>query len=192
MNADKASILYYAIKTHYTSKQYNAVTYNFHVRVKQIPANQYYVFDKLARKYKNELKYFYISTLFENPKVWIGDLLSQDAEDVFMNWKKRMQSLSSCFKNEICELLTEYELKELIICKNSYPILLRKVLQEKTSVDTLLILDGVIQFFDRWDKCMENDMVWEENRDRYFKYRSFMNYDIDRMKKILIREVKMR
>ena len=60
MNADKASILYYAIKTHYTSKQYNAVTYNFHVRVKQIPANQYYVFDKLARKYKNELKYFYI------------------------------------------------------------------------------------------------------------------------------------
>lgn len=189
MTSDRASILYYAIKTHYTSS-YNAVTYNYHINIKQIPQNQYYVFERLAQKHKRELKYFYVCTLFENPKVWVGDLLSSDADDIFIKWKKRMQSLSYCFKNEMHELLIYNNLKELVNSKKSFPILLRKVLQEKISVDTLLILDSMLKLFDQWDKTIGDDIIWVENRERYVKYRCFMNYDIEKMKKILIGEVK--
>lgn len=191
MNADRAAILYNSIKLHYTSKSYNAVTYNYHTKIKNIPQNQYYIFEKLAKTYKKELKYFYVSTLFENPRVWLGDLLSRDAEEIFVDWKRRMQSLSFCFKNEIHEMLIDNTLKELIVPEKKYPILLKNTLQEKNSVDTLLILDSIVHFFSRWDKFLENDLIWEENRDRYLKYRCFMNYDIEKMKKILIKEVKM-
>lgn len=189
MTSDRASILYYAIKTHYTSS-YNAVTYNYHISIKQIPQNQYYVFERLAQKHKRELKYFYVCTLFENPKVWVGDLLSSDADDIFIKWKKRMQSLSYCFKNEMHGLLMHNNLKELVNSKKSFPVLLRKVLQEKISVDTLLILDSMLKLFDQWDKTIGDDIIWIENRERYVKYRCFMNYDIEKMKKILIEEVK--
>lgn len=190
MNVDRAAILYYAIKTHYTSKKYNAVTYNYHINIKQIPSNQYYVFEKLSNRYKKELKYFYVSTLFENPRVWLGDLLTPEAENIFLSWKKRMQSLSYVFKSEIHGLLEEYSLKDLVVCKKKYPILLQKTLQEKISVDTLLIAESVVHLFDRWDEKLKDDLIWEESKEKYLKYRSFMNYDIEKMKRIFVEEVK--
>lgn len=192
MNADRAAILYYSIKTHYTTPRYNAITYNFKIKTRPIPTNYYTIFEKLSRNYKTELKYFYIAVLFENPKIWIGELLTAESEEIYVDWKKRMQSLRYEFTTDIENILENYKFKEIFKVKNTHPILLKLVLQKKICVDTLLILESVLKYFNAWDKMMEDDVVWVENRNKFVKYRSFMNYDIPKFKKILVDSVNAR
>ena len=89
-----AYTLYLGIKLHFTSKDYNFIKYNGKVKadIKSfLKRKDKYHFGKLYKEYKDNLQDFYIANLSVRDQ-WAGDLLNEDADRVYKDWKKRKGS----------------------------------------------------------------------------------------------------
>lgn len=193
MSANYAAIRYNALKLHFTTQEYDAIKYHFKIKLKPIPQGHYYIFEKLHKKYGENLTEFYVANFLENPKVWINDLLSEDCNDIYVRWVKKKDSLTYIFRNDIIDLIEEYEdINSVLRVKNSYPILMNRVMQEKTNLETLLLTNSVVKFFNSWDKKLKGDLIWEPFALKCKKYYKFLKFDREKVKDILIKEVKMR
>lgn len=190
MSGYDAAKYFNAIKLHFNDERYNALNYNFRTKISFIPENQFYMYQRLYKMYKKDLINFYVANFYENPKASIFDLCSPEADEIYKKWKIRNESLTYHFKEQVNELLSENSLNEILLVKKTYPILMVKTMQEEVSIDTLLIMDSVLQFFKDWNKRIKEDIVWKTFKMKSDKYRCFMNIDLDKFKEILKKEVK--
>lgn len=170
---------YLAIKQHFTSN-YDYQKYKGKVRATEesfLKRRDRFFFKKLEKKYnKQELEMYFVSNFINNTSKWIGNLLSQDSEKIFLNYKKNQQSLAYLFKNELL-FLKETKLKnELFEVKNGHPKLFKYYLQGKVSLQTILILNEDTNFLSHWNEEM-TDIVWDNEYKKISKYKTFFEYD---------------
>ena len=85
------------------------------------------------------------------------------------------------------ELLAEKKLDDLFSSKSGHPTILKKYLGGDISIETMVILDRILEFRKNFDNDLQ-DPVWETVSMRMKKYSPFLNIDVPRYKKIL-REV---
>ncbi len=175
---------YLALKRHFTS-DYDYFKYNGKVRAGEesfLRRNDRFFFRKLSKKYdKEELVDFYVSNFIISNN-WVGNLVSQESEDNYVQYKKRRESLSYHFDSEL-RWAVDYcrdrslELNKLLLVEdNNHPLLFKFLLQKKISIDTLIIMDSVLKFLSHWDKNLD-DIVWEEKKRLIIKYTKFLTYD---------------
>ena len=175
---------YLALKRHFTS-DYDYFKYNGKVRAgveSFLKRNDKFFFRKLAKKYDDkELVDFFVSNFIVSDN-WIGNLISQESEDNYVRFKKRRESLSYHFDNELHWLVDycrsrDLELnKLLLVVDNNHPLLLKLLLQKKISIETIIIMDSVLKFLKHWDNNLD-DIVWEEKKRLIVKYNKFLTYD---------------
>ncbi len=183
----KAYKTYLAIKQHFTSN-YDYQKYNGKVRATEdsfLKRRDRFFFKKLEKKYtKEELEMYFVSNFINSTSKWIGNLLSQDSEKVFLDYKKNQESLTYTFKSQI-EFLKETKLKnKLFEVKDGHPALFKYYLQGKVGLQTILILNDELNFINHWNSKM-NDIVWENEYKKISKYKSFFTYDKDIFKTII-------
>lgn len=183
---------YLAVKQHFTSS-YDYYKYNGKVRANLesfLKRNDKFFFRKVQKKYKgDDLVHFFVANFVSKGDNWIGNLVSQESEDNYVQWKRRSETLSYTFRNELL-YLSDYALnngcelnKLLIVEDGNHPILLKLLLQNKISLETIIILDGILGFIRYWNARLD-DFVWEEKKKLISKYRSFLRYDLDKFKEI--------
>lgn len=180
-----------AVKQHFTRPSYDVIKYNWKVKASLESFHKRtdrYFYERLSRKKNDqEIKEFFISNFVtsENPhRVYIPELM-KDGEDVYLNWLKRNQSLSYNFKNEVSSLLSEYNLNDVLRCKNSqHSILIRKYLQKYLSIETLVIFEKLLHYVRNYDKVLD-DPLWDALRLKVTKYDSLLNIDINKYSKII-------
>lgn len=191
MTPYKSAELYHSIKLHFTTEQYNYFKYSGKTRSKFISESQYFIFDKLSKKYKDEIIEFYVANFLENPKIWVNELLSEESNEIFLKHKKKNQSLTYLFKEDIINLLNSYKnLNDTIKVTNQFPILLTETFRKKINLETLIILDMISNFFPYWDKKLNDNILWQETKFKCLKYKGFLNINLSRMRDILKKEVK--
>lgn len=192
--------LYVGIKSHFSSN-YDFSKYKGGVSAsfKRFESrNDRYFFEKLLKKYnKAEIIQFFVANFVEDEDLWIGDLvLNIESEERYIKWKKRIQSLTYTYSEDIdniIEFLNERELKfdDLFQVKdNEHPILFRFLLQEMISKETFIILNDILGFFDQFDRDIDETYIWIAWRDRCNNYNSFMNFDIKKFKKMLVDKIR--
>jgi hypothetical protein len=190
-----AFALYNALKLHFTSDSYNYFKYNGKTNVSKDTFSirkDKYSFYKLSRKFSlEELKNFYVSIFLETDTHWVGDMLTPNGEETYKKWQKRTQSLTYTFTNDMMTLLDEVDsADELLIVKpGSYPILLQKTLQEDISIETLVILNDIMNFFPMWTKKIDDDIIWPQFKRKCEKYAPFLIYDKIKFKNILLEKI---
>jgi hypothetical protein len=108
----------------------------------------------------------------------------REGEGRYTDWKKRTQSLSYVFKQEVENILAGNDFDSIFSSKNGHPIILKKYLGGDISIETLVILDRVLGFRKEYDDNLQ-DPVWETVSMRMKKYSPFLNIDVQRYKKIL-------
>ena len=175
---------YLALKRHFTS-DYDYFKYHGKVRAgveSFLKRNDKFFFRKLAKKYdEKELVDFFVSNFIVSDN-WIGNLISQESEDNYVRFKKRRESLSYHFDTELRWLVDhcrdhDLELNKLLLVENNnHPLLLKFLLQKKISIDTIIIMDSVLNFLHHWGKNLD-DIVWEEKKRLIIKYNKFLTYD---------------
>ena len=184
-----AYITYLAIKQHFTSPEYDFIKYNGKVRASQdsfLKRRDKFFFAKLQKKFKREeLIYFFVSNFVYNNNVWSGNLVSDNSESVYNNYKKKIQSLSYNFEQE-CMTLVEYDFNSLFTVEEySHPLLLRKMMQKKISVETVIIMNEVLNFIKKWEIIIDDDLIWPKQKLIIDKYRPFMSFDKQKYRKIM-------
>lgn len=184
---------YLALKSHFSS-DYDFFKYNGKIRASQesfLKRKDKFFFRKLQKKYKGEeLINYFVSNFIRSDANWIGNLLSQESEDNYVQWKKTMESLGYAFHSELRDVVeycsdNDIPLNDLIIVKDgNHPPLLKMYLQKKISIESLIILNRCLKFFGHWNKNLD-DIVWEETYKKIKNYRPFLRTDVDTFKKIL-------
>jgi len=181
---------YLALKNHFTKEKYD---YHKYCGKSRATVQSFYKrkdrfwFEKLARnKDDKEVVDFFISnfiTCTDPSKLWIGELI-REGEGRYTDWKKRNQSMSYVFKEEMESILDNENLDSIFDIKNGHPIILKKYLGGDISIETLVICDRILGFRKDLDSHLQ-DPVWETVSMRMKKYSPFLNIDVFRYKKLL-------
>lgn len=173
---------YHALKLHFMGK-YDYVKYGGKTSMTKDQfklRKDKFQFYKLSRKYKQEELFgFLVSNLLENPKLWAGDLLSEDADSVYKVWMRTQQSLTYIFEQDLNYLfdLVDKPDEILKVVDGQYPILYNVYLQGKVQKETVIILNELMGFMPMWSKKISDDIVFPDFVKQCAKYAPFINYD---------------
>ena len=190
MDAFEAYKIYIAIKNHFTSEKYDYFMYgkksktSFDTFLKR---SDKIFFAKLGNRKGAYLEDFLVSNFIYSSKIWIGEMLSDECESRYTEWKRKQESLSYVFSNEIDFIsdLTKDEFENLfVVSDGQHPGILLKYLRGEISVETLIILDSLLKFLQRYDKIL-HDPVYKEVSFLCKKYRSFLRFDLAKMKLVV-------
>ena len=182
---------YLALKNHFTKDSYDYFKYcgksrasldSFHKRKDR------YFFERMSRqKTDDEIKAYFVANFAESSdsqNLWIGEII-RSGESVYKDWLKKIQSLSYLFKTESEVFIRKDNFESLFDCKNGqHPDILKKYLQKAVSLETLVILDVILNYSSKFDKKL-SDPVWETVGLKIKKYKPFLNIDESKFKQIL-------
>jgi len=181
---------YLALKNHFTKPKYDYFKYAGKSRASVESFNKRkdkYWFERISRqKNDDEIKNFFLSNFIgsDNPQsMWIGEII-REGESCYKEWIKRQQSLKYIFTQESQEMFSEGNLEDILDCSKQHPIILKKFLSGKISIETLVIHDKIFLFRNNFDKKLL-DPVWEIVSLKIQKYSPFLNIDIQDYKKTL-------
>ena len=178
---------YLALKNHFNNPKYDYFRYNgkgsaspesFSKRKDAM------FFQKLAKH--RDPHGLMLANFIKNPKLWIRDIAySEEAEQNYLDWTKRMQSLTYLFKSDLSKLDTPFD-SNLIVKDNNHPALLKLFLSETVQPETVCIIADLTGCLKHWDQELESDPVWDEMGLFIRKYTPFVKYDREKIKKTLI------
>ena len=186
-----AYAIYNAIHLHFSSKSYDYFKYNGKTNVSKdtfIKRKDKYYFHKLSRKYSlEELVYFYVSNFVDRGVKWVGDITGESGEETYTKWKKRNQSLTYIFDQDVDYILNQVKKPDELLVVNSgnYPKLLDIAMQGSIEVESLCILNDLMHFVPMWNTKVSDDILWPEWKRKVEKYTPFINYDKVKFKNFL-------
>lgn len=183
-----AFALYNSLKLHFSSPSYDYFKYHGKTNISEnsfMVRKDKYSFYKLSRKYNlEELKNFYIANLLEKDIKWIGDIMGPEGEETYKAWKKRNESLTYRFEQDII-FLFESSGNFLHVDCGTHPYLLTMMMQGEVTIETVAILNDLMGFFPMWKKKIVDDIIWPNWQLKIEKYTPFINYDKVKLKSIL-------
>lgn len=168
---------YLALKHHFTSDSYDYFKYNGKVNVKSTSFDvrkDKYMFYKLSKK--KDVEGYLIANMLNDGKTWIGDLLSSESEQIYINWLKRQESLSYVFENDISKLDDDMNVNFKSI-NGEYPLALLLYLRKEICLETLIIIDKAIEIFKHWNKSIQDTVMWPDIYRKCLKYQSFLKIE---------------
>lgn len=186
MDAFNAYKTYIAIKNHFHSKTYDYFKYNGRTKasIKSFESrSDKYFFHKLS-KHSDCINY--LASNFLIGDCWVGDLVNeQTAEKNYMAWRKRMESLSYIFNNDLDKLDSDFN-SNFAVTDGHHPKLLKLYLRKEICPETILILEDLLGFFRAWNKKIEDKIVWPNEYIKLKKYRPFFTVNIDKFKVLVL------
>ncbi len=190
MDAIDAYKIYIAVKNHFVLDSYDYFKYNKKINVSYdsfLKRKDKIFFAKLGKKKEEYLEDFLVANFLHDPKIWVGELLSEESESRYKDWKKRQESLTYVFKNEVSFLegLNKDELEAWFkIEHGDHPKILKRYLRGEISLDSLVILNSILNFIFKFDQQI-SDPVYKEVSKLCKKYQPFLKFDLQKMRKIL-------
>jgi len=178
-----AYLMYCAMKAHFDKSDYDFVKYNGKSKVSRdsfYKRNDRVFFVKLTRKYKSkqDIQDYLLANFLVHPKGWVGKF----DEDNYIQWQKKIQSLSYTFKSEIEPILDS---KLIAVSKNTHPKLLKEYLGKRISLESMVILDSILGFSHVWNVKLEEDYAWKDVYKLMDNYKSFLKFDTTKFKFVL-------
>ena len=189
MVAYDAYKIYHALKLHFTSDyDYNKYNGKANVSVDSfLKRNDRPFFGRVSRKYKDDTKDFFISNFIVNPKGWVGNFNDEN----YLNWKKRNQSLKYNYKSELVELFHKVSTFDEIFHNGSqHPLLLKQFMAKKLSMETVAILESLLGFCDRFDKQIEENIVWPDRKKLILNYSNLLTIDVNEYRVVTMKLTK--
>jgi len=177
---------YQALKLHFDSDSYDAVKYNYKTSVKQQSfwkRKDKYFFAKAGNRFSKvpELINFYVAHFISDVK-WIGEM---DKDDIYVQWCKKIQSISYTFEQEIYNLSETVDSFNDLFEIDTHPLVVTKYLEGDVSLETLVILDRLTGFVQR--AGITETIIWPDLKRKILKYRPFVNVDEMKMKNIILK-----
>ena len=181
---------YLSLKNHFTKEKYD---YHKYCGKSRATVKSFYKrkdrfwFEKLARnKSDQEVVEFFVSnfvTCTDPGKLWIGEMI-REGEGRYTSWKRRTQSLSYVFKEEMESMLANQDINSAFASTSGHSPMLKGYLSGDISLETMVICDKILGYRTDYDKKL-TDPVWETVSMRMRKYSPFLNIDVFHYKKIL-------
>lgn len=186
MDGFKAYRYYLALKLHFTTDKFDVFQNRGNVRGTREAfnaRNDRYIFEKLANKYtedKEIIQFFVANFAYgRDTAIYAG----QEAEDNYMQWLKRKQSITKIFVDDLATILTHIEVNKLKhsaifeFTDNEYPVALSLFIGGKIAIESLRILDDFTDVIEKWKIHPTVRYIWDDETRRITKLSGFVKYD---------------
>ena len=182
--------IYLGLKLHFTKEHYDFKKYSGKTNAKKssfLKRNDRFFFHRIGRKYGDNTLDYFVANIVKNPKAWIGEF----DEESYLNWKKTQQSLSYGFKTDMENFISHESIDSLnfdsiFICPNGqHPLLLKRFLSGEIHLETMVILNKILNYVNQFDNDIKENVVWPEKKQLILKYSSFVNFDLQKCKQYL-------
>ena len=190
MEGWQAYQMYLGLKLHFTS-DYDYNQYSGKTRASKssfLKRKDRYFFARVAKKYDDKTLEYFVANFAKSPKGWLGDF----KEENYLEWSKNKQSLTYNFLNDMSFLFQQVDDFDSIFSLQTgkHPVLLKNFLAKRISLETMVILQGLLNYVKRFDEGMKDDLVWPDSRRLIVKYGAFLSYDKEKCKTKLLQLVK--
>jgi len=190
MEAWEAYQMYLGLKLHFTT-DYDYYQYKGRTSASKasfLKRKDRSFFARVARKYNESTQDYFVSNFVCSPKGWLGDF----NETNYNNWKKNKQALTYNFITDMSYLFSQISHFDDIFSLQTgqHPVLLKNFLAKRVSIETMVILQGLLNYVQQWDKELKDDLVWPDKRRLIVKYAAFLNYDKEKCKDQLLKLIK--
>lgn len=178
-------VKYLAMKKHFTTDGYDYHKYNGKIRASFDTfrtRNDAYFFEKLSNKENPEK--LMVANMVIKPNVWIREIVEQEGEDRYIDWQRKMDSLSRIFKTEL-SLLDDNFQANFTSVNGQHPLIMTMYLQKKISLETCSIIAKISNIFPYWEKEIVDKIVARDIMRLLKKYRPFLEIDEKKFKDIV-------
>lgn len=188
---------YVALKLHFQQKKYDYFKFSGVAKVSREKfelRNDKYFFHRIAKVYDDaQVEQLFVSNFVANRNVWIGDIVSETGRKVYLDYKKKHQSLEYIFSEDmkhIQQLIATGVLKsfdELFesVDGDNWPEIVALTMQEAICLETFIIMNKVLNFMPKLSAKIDDTLVWPEVEQLSKKYSPFIHVDVKRFRKIM-------
>lgn len=184
---------YLALKLHFTTDKYDVIKQQGRVRASKqsfYKRKDMISLRKVAEQYTDKEIVDFLVSNFTSGDRW-GGLFDIEAKNRYVKWKKRIESLSYVFEGELKELIARCQVyKECFDIKDKqHPLILKMYLQGTLSIETLIILNKLTAFIEKFDNELSGDIVWPDVSRIMKKYEPFLAINLEKYDRILRRTI---
>ena len=178
-------VKYLAMKKHFTSDGYDYHKYHGKIRAsyeKFRTRNDAYFFEKLSRKDNPEQ--LMLASMIKKPNAWIREIIEQEGEDRYVEWQRKIDSLSRTFKSDLNSLDDNFQANFTAV-SGQHPLIMTMYAQQKISLETITILAHIANIFPYWEKEIVDKIVSRDIIRLMKKYKPFLHIDDKKFKDII-------
>ena len=184
----KAYKTYMALKTHFNDPKYNIVEMKGRIKTSQqgfVGSGKAFSFRRLVKLYKdNEVIEFMIANFIKGDR-W-GGVFDAEASKNYQDWKRRKESLSYVFKEELSQVIEEARdvgIDNIIETNDSHDhiYIVKSFLRGSISPETLVIVNKLNSFA---DKVSCTDPFWNDVHKLIIKYSPFVKVDLTKYQEV--------
>tara|TARA_B110000211_G_scaffold8121_1_gene8728 strand:+ start:993 stop:1574 length:582 start_codon:yes stop_codon:yes gene_type:complete len=170
-------LMYCAMKAHFGKTNYNFIKYGGKSRV---PRNSFfkrkdrYFFVKLSKKYKteNEIRNYFVANFMMEQRGYVANFNDENYE----KWQNRQNNFHDIFTNEIQPMIQDFN-SLFEIKKSEHPKLMKEYLGKRISLETLIILDELVEYSKKWNEHLKDDLLWPDLKKLMNNYKWFLTFD---------------
>lgn len=186
-DAFEAYKLFVALRSHFTTKHYDFTKYDGRIKATKasfLKRSDVYWFHKLAQHPAKIA--FLVANFAYGETDWIGNMVQNtSAEANYRQYCKVRDSLTYCFKQDLEQLDPNFD-QNFIVEDGQHPPLLRLLLCNKINLETFVILEDLCSFSRKWNRRITDPVIWPAVHHKVTKFRPFVDYNKDKMKKIVV------
>lgn len=193
MDGFKAYRYYLAIKLHFTTDKFNVFENRGNVRGTREAfnaRNDRYIFEKLANKMPDDrdIIQFFVANFAYGKDTAIYE--GKEADDNYLLWTKRKQSISKTFIDDLAKILTYVETNKLSpnsifdFVNDEYPVILKLFIGGQITIESVRIIDDIYPILDTWMNNPSIRYIWQGEFLRIKKLTGFVKYDRIKLEKV--------
>lgn len=180
---------YLALKLHFTTDKYDIIANKG--KISKITKEGFNKrtdlthIRKIAKTYSDEEVANFLIANFVSGDRW-GGVFDSEANVRYKLWKKKKESLQYVFKNELDSIVNELEFDKkdatwlFKIAKNEHPYIIKAFLRNAISIETLVIIEKLIGFVEKFDAELDDEFVWPDISRTIKKYKPFLKIEKDK------------
>ena len=181
----KTYIDYLALKRHFTNDNYDYQKYNGKIKAsfdKFQTRNDAFFFYKLSKK--PERHHLLLSNIVKNPNIWVRELCEENAETIYLDWKRKIDGLTYQFNLDLSKLKDDYK-TNYVIDNGQHPYLMSLFLQKQISLETFSILTNMSNVFTYWEKEIVDKFISRDIIKLSKKYYPFLEIDNKKFQEVV-------
>ena len=198
MTAFEAYKKYMALKLHFKSDKYDYFKFlgAFNTSKQSFESRKdKHFFQRLSRIYtEKDFEHLLVANLLEDADTWIGAIMSETGRTRLHEWKKITQALEYTFLQDlqvIKTLIDEQTISSFDTLfahhtkDQNWPVLVTLVMQKQICIETFVIMNKILGFIPRFDRLIDDQIVWPLFKNKCVKYAPFLNVNVTKYRQIM-------
>lgn len=173
------------MKQHFTTDGYDYQKYRGKIKASFDTfrtRNDVFFYHKLANK--EDPENLMVANFIVKPKIFVREIVEQEGEDRYFEWRKRIDSLSRVFKSDLDKLNDDYQ-SNFVAHNGQHPHVMNMYVQKHITLETFTILTHLSNIFPYWEKEIVDRIVARDIIRLSRKYMPFLIIDEKKFKNII-------